>query len=103
MKILLISWLLVNFTFGHAYGHPNKLFLGKENVNQQIKGQVLPKSDSRLDNSKTKLANLAKERMARFFMDSASASSASSGNLMDLGLDSNTILTVSFISLFHLS
>ena len=36
------------------------------------------------------------QRMARFFMDTASASSASSGNLLDLGLDSNAILTVKY-------
>ena len=39
------------------------------------------------------LPNIMTKRMARFFMDSASASSAS-GNLLDLGLDSETILTV---------
>ena len=39
------------------------------------------------------LQNIVTQRMARFFMDSASASSAS-GNLLDLGLDSDTILTV---------
>ena len=39
------------------------------------------------------LPNIVTKRMARFFMDSASASSAS-GNLLDLGLDSETILTV---------
>ena len=33
-------------------------------------------------------------RMARFFMDTASAHSALSGNLLDLGLDSSAILTV---------
>ena len=42
------------------------------------------------------LPNIVTKRMARFFMDSASASSAS-GNLLDLGLDSETILTVRFI------
>ena len=37
-----------------------------------------------------------KARMARFFTDSASASSSlSSGNLLDLGLDSEAIMTVS--------
>ena len=39
------------------------------------------------------LPNIVTKRMARFFMDSASASSAN-GNLLDLGLDSETILTV---------
>lgn len=39
-------------------------------------------------------ANHFKQRMARFFMDSASASSVSPGSLLDLGLDSNAILTV---------
>ena len=37
-----------------------------------------------------------KDRMARFFTDSAAASSSlSSGNLLDLGLDSDAIMTVS--------
>ena len=39
-----------------------------------------------------------KARMARFFTDSASASSSlSSGNLLDLGLDSEAIMTVSVL------
>merc|ERR1719362_2512207 len=38
------------------------------------------------------LPNIVTKRMARFFMDSASASSAN-GNLLDLGLDTETILT----------
>ena len=43
------------------------------------------------------LPSILSQRMARFFMDSASASSASGGNLLDLGLDSNTILTVNVV------
>ena len=46
------------------------------------------------DDLTTSLSNIVSQRMARFFMDSTSASSAS-GNLFDLGLDTDTILTVS--------
>ena len=47
------------------------------------------------------LPNIVTKRMARFFMDSASASSAN-GNLLDLGLDSETILTVRSVSFLGL-
>ena len=40
------------------------------------------------------IKKIVSNRMARFFMDSTSAGSAG-GNLMDLGLDSDAILTVS--------
>ena len=44
------------------------------------------------------LKNVISQRMARFFMDSTSSSGYGAGdmsNLLDLGLDSNAILTVS--------
>ena len=44
------------------------------------------------------LKNVISQRMARFFMDSTSSGGYGAGdmsNLLDLGLDSNTILTVS--------
>ena len=44
------------------------------------------------------IKKIVSNRMARFFMDSTSAGSAG-GNLMDLGLDSDAILTVSLISM----
>ena len=40
------------------------------------------------------IKKIVSNRMARFFMDSTSAGSAG-GNLLDLGLDSDAILTVS--------
>ena len=40
------------------------------------------------------LPRKVKERMARFFTDSADASIGASGNLLDLGLDSDAIMTV---------
>ena len=40
------------------------------------------------------LKKIVSDRMARFFMDSTSAGMANSGNLLDLGLDSDAILTV---------
>ena len=46
------------------------------------------------DDLTASLSNIVSQRMARFFMDSTSASSAG-GNLFDLGLDTDTILTVS--------
>ena len=50
------------------------------------------------------LKKIISDRMARFFMmDNMNAGSASAGNLLDLGLDSDAILTVRLtLFLFHL-
>ena len=55
--------------------------------------QLIEADEDLIPEESMSLPNIVTKRMARFFMDSASASSAN-GNLLDLGLDSETILTV---------
>ena len=53
------------------------------------------KTEKELDLQGGLLPRKVKDRMARFFTDSAAANSAG-GNLLDLGLDSDAIMTVNF-------
>ena len=67
-----------------SHGHP----VDEKNLNEA------KKMEKQLDLDGGILPRTVRQRMARFFTDSASASSASTGNLLDLGLDSNAIMTV---------
>ena len=67
-------------------------------VSAKIEPTKNPIINSEIVDLESGLKNVISQRMARFFMDSASAGGYGAGdmsNLLDLGLDSNTILTVS--------
>ena len=67
-------------------------------VSAKIETTKNPIINSEIVDLESGLKNVISQRMARFFMDSTSSSGYGAGdmsNLLDLGLDSNAILTVS--------
>ena len=81
---VLKCYLCVCLLFCVSKSHP----LSQEELRQALK------MERELDLQGGILPRKVKERMARFFTDSADASIGASGNLLDLGLDSDTIMSV---------
>ena len=75
-------------------GTKSQPLLTKDELKQALK------TEKELDLQGGLLPRKVKDRMARFFTDSAAANSAG-GNLLDLGLDSDAIMTVNFHQLLQ--